>query len=379
MPTRAARTSLLLGAMALVAARAFGLSELFVLGTAMIVAPVTAMLVVRRPLPVPDVDCSVSPQRPREGDRLRIELEFDATRRTPTYDVRQFADGRIVAGTRVPPLAAGSHRRLSIDLDARERGEMVIGPTSFTYEDPLALARRVVPIDSVQRLMIHPDRVSTFPPTLRHGEGRLIDALRRARGLAPTEGDFRGVRGYQRGDDVRRVNWKASAKRDSLLVNEFDPDCEVVLQVIVDTRRDRHRDDTFEVAMRVAASLIDCSPDTDTRVVLCMDDVSTRVDSATVGLDLLAMAHARPTATLTAADSPDPTAVLARVVITGRVDAHLCASLASITPTHGAAVVIACDTIDVALPRDWMSMVCPSLDDFARRWPDFVRPTGRGI
>jgi len=379
MPTRAARTSLVLGAMALVAARLFGLFELFVLGTGMLIAPLIAMALVRRPLPIPDVDCSTTPRQPREGDRLRIELSFDASRRTPAYDVRQFVDGRIVAGTRVPPLSAGSHRTLTVDLAARERGEMVIGPTSFMYVDPLALARRVVPVDDVRSILIHPDRVATIAPSLRNGEGRLIDALRRARGRAPTERDFRGVRGYQRGDDIRRVNWKASAKRDSLLVNEYDPDSDVVLQVIVDTSRDRHRDDTFEVAMRVAASLIDCSPDADARVVLCVGDAITRIDAATVGLDLLASASTHPQPTLTAPDSPDPTAVLARVVITGRVDAELCASLESVTPTNGAAVVIACDTIDAALPREWMSMVCPTLDDFARRWPDFVRPAGRGI
>jgi uncharacterized protein (DUF58 family) len=379
MPTRAARTSLVLGALALVAARLFGLSELFVLGTGMAIAPLISMVLVRRPLPIPDVDCTTMPRQPREGDRLRIELGIDASRRTPPYDMKQFVDGRIVAGTRVPPLTAGAHRTLTIDLEARKRGEMVIGPTRFTYVDPLTLARRIVPVDGFQSILIHPDRVPTIAPSLRNAEGRLIDALRQARGRAPTERDFRGVRGYQRGDDFRRVNWKASAKRDSLLVNEYDPDSDVVLQVIVDTHRDRHRDDTFEVAMRVAASLIDCSPDADTRVVLCVGDSVTRIDAATVGLDLLASAGTDPHPTFSTPDSPDPTAVLARIVVTGRVDADLRASLESVTPTNGAAVVIACDSVDTALPRDWMSMMCPTLGDFARRWPDFVRPSGRGF
>jgi uncharacterized protein (DUF58 family) len=379
MPTRAARTSLVLGAMALVAARLFGLSELFVLGTGMLIAPIIAMALVRRPLPIPEVACATTPRQPREGNRLRVELSFDASRRTPTYEVKQFVDGRIVAGTRVPPLTAGSHRTLTVDLAARERGEMVIGPTTFAYTDPMALARRVVPVDTFHSILIHPDRVATIAPSLRNGEGRLIDALRRSRGRAPTDGDFRGVRGYQRGDDIRRVNWKASAKRDSLLVNEYDPDSDVILQVIVDTRDDRHRDDTFEVAMRVAASLIDCSPDAEARVMLCVGDAVTRVDATTSGLDLLASAGTQTRATLAAPDSPDPAAILARVVVAGRVDTALCASLESITPTNGAAVVIACDSIDDSPPREWMSIVCPTLDEFARRWPDFVRLAGRGI
>lgn len=381
MATRAARsswTSLVLGFLGLVAARLFGLSELFVLGAGMIVAPAVAQVLARRRLTPPVVGCVVVPRRPREGDRVRVELTFDAARRTPPVDVRQYVGGHVVAGTRVPALSTGEQRRLSLDVEAHERGPLEIGPTGFVYTDPLGLARRVLTSDVTLTLLVHPDRTPTVAASMRRADGRLIDALRRARVPSASDGDFRGVRSYQRGDDVRRVNWKASAKRDSLLVNEHEPDSDVVMQVIVDTAESRHRGDSFEVVARVAASLIDRSPAGDVRVMLCVDDANSRVEDPMVGLDLLATAEPNSGSSLVVPDSPDPTALLARVVITGRVDEDLRASLEATTPRHGAAVVVSCEPSEVVLPREWMSLVCPTLDEFARRWPDFVRPNGRG-
>lgn len=378
MPTRAAQTSLLLGSLTLLSARLFGLSELFVLGAGMIVAPILTVAIVRRPAALPELRCSTTPLHPREGERLHIELDVVSRRRSPAFHLSQFVDGRVVARTPIPASRHGERRRLTIDIEARERGSLVIGPTRFALEDPLALARRMLLVDLRHRVLVHPRRVPTIAPSLRSTEGLLIEELRRARSLAPTEHDFRGIRSYQRGDDVRRVNWKASAKRDSLLVNEYEPDSNVVLQIIVDDHRERHRDQTFEVSMRIAASLIDVVPSADVRPILCIGDSTTNAGDPLSALDALALATPHDHPTPEASDSPDPTAVLARIVLTGRVDASISSILRSLTPTSGAGVVIACEPIEVTVPRGWLSVSCPSLDDFERRWPDFVRMANRG-
>lgn len=363
--------------MALIAARLFGLFEVHVLGAGMILAPLVSMILVLRPLALPVVSHSISPSLPREGDRLTIVTRFATTRRTPAYDVRLQAGGRGVAVGRLHARASLDDRAMSFELTARRRGELAIGPTELSIEDPLSLSRRVITLDDSSRVLIHPGRTATVAPSLHRCQGHLIDALRRAHQVAPTDGDFRGVREYQRGDDTRRVNWKASAKRDLLLVNEFDPDADVVLQVIADSDSDRHSEESFDVAMRVAASLVDCSPSSDTRVELCMDGATTRIESAVIALDRLALATTRPDARLEAPDSPDPTAALARVVVTGHVDQNLRGLLTSMTPSHGAALVVACGGIGAELPTGWMSLECANLDDFARRWSEFVRSAGR--
>jgi len=151
----------------------------------------------------------------------------------------------------------------------------------------------------------------------------------------------------------------------------------VVLQVIVDVHVERHRGQSFEVAMRIAASLIGALPTSDVRMMLCIGDLATKFGDPLAALDALALAAPLDHATLQPPDSPDPAAVLARVVVTGRVDGSLPSILESLTPASGAGVVIAIEPVEGAVPRGWLSVSCPSLGDFERSWSTFVRSTGR--
>jgi uncharacterized protein (DUF58 family) len=55
--------------------------------------------------------------------------------------------------------------------------------------------------------------------------------LRRA---VPTDGDVRGVRPYRTGDSPRDVHWRTSARRDQLMVREYDRSPPLDLTVVVD-------------------------------------------------------------------------------------------------------------------------------------------------
>lgn len=63
----------------------------------------------------------------------------------------------------------------------------------------------------------------------------LGDASRRLmRRAAPADGDVRGVRPYRVGDSPRDVHWKTSARRDQLLVREYDRSPPMDLTLAVD-------------------------------------------------------------------------------------------------------------------------------------------------
>ena len=71
--------------------------------------------------------------------------------------------------------------------------------------------------------------------------------------------DFFGCRHYVPGDDVRRINWRAYARRGRLVVNEYEQERIADVNVILDARaRVHHRSpvaDTFAAAVHAAASL----------------------------------------------------------------------------------------------------------------------------
>ncbi|MDD4903566.1 MAG: DUF58 domain-containing protein [Candidatus Bipolaricaulis sp.] len=71
--------------------------------------------------------------------------------------------------------------------------------------------------------------------------------------------DFFGCRGYVPGDDIRRINWRALARTDRLVVNEYEQERMADVIIVLDVRAQAHVEvgarGTFEAACRAAASL----------------------------------------------------------------------------------------------------------------------------
>jgi uncharacterized protein (DUF58 family) len=100
----------------------------------------------------------------------------------------------------------------------RERGEHALGPATVSARDVFGLARRTFVTEGRDAVLVYP---RVFYPSTAVSE--------RLRGLAaPDEGAERGafdhLREYARGDSLRDVHWKSSAKREDLVVQEFADD-----------------------------------------------------------------------------------------------------------------------------------------------------------
>ena len=57
------------------------------------------------------------------------------------------------------------------------------------------------------------------------------------------------------GDDLRRVHWRSTARLGNLMLRQDEVRVSEVATVLLDTRAGAHRDDSFERALEVAASL----------------------------------------------------------------------------------------------------------------------------
>jgi uncharacterized protein (DUF58 family) len=60
--------------------------------------------------------------------------------------------------------------------------------------------------------------------------GGSLDIFRKA----PTGADYAGIREYASGDDYHRVEWKATARLRTLMIKEFHPESQTVLQILID-------------------------------------------------------------------------------------------------------------------------------------------------
>jgi len=77
--------------------------------------------------------------------------------------------------------------------------------------------------------------------------------------LGRTGDDFYALRPYVVGDDLRRVHWRSTARRDELMVRQDELPWQGRVTVLLDVRRTTHTPASFELAVSAAASVVTAS------------------------------------------------------------------------------------------------------------------------
>ncbi|MEV7604650.1 DUF58 domain-containing protein [Paenarthrobacter sp. NPDC089322] len=200
-------------------------------------------------LVVADLLLAVSPAKlgleRRQPGNVTLESQVDAivsvtnaTRRTLRATVRDAWQPSAGATNPVQWLKvpAGERRRLAVTLIPRRRGDVQSPHVTIRSYGPLGLAAR-------QRTRPLPGRLRVLPPF--HSKRHLPSKLRKLRELdgkaavqirgAGTE--FDSLRDYVRGDDVRSIDWRATARRTSVVVRTWRPERDRRVVIVLDTSR----------------------------------------------------------------------------------------------------------------------------------------------
>lgn len=114
----------------------------------------------------------------------------------------------------------------------RERGRFRLGPITLTSGDPFGLFRIKYHLPHTSSLVVYPNTVNlrSFPLPIGVLPGG--DALRRRTHYVTT--NAAGVRDYEPGDPFNRIHWKSSARKDRLIVKEFELDPLADVWIMVD-------------------------------------------------------------------------------------------------------------------------------------------------
>jgi hypothetical protein len=149
--------------------------------------------------------------------------------------------------------------RVTIDYNLRclRRGYYPIGPLRLTSGDLFGFADIQSRGEGVQYLTVYPRIIPLVGLALpsRLPFGTLASPQR----MFEDPARLRGVREYQAGDSQRRINWKASAHSDSLLVKQFAPAISLESMIFLNLHADEYerqrRYGASEWAIVVAASV----------------------------------------------------------------------------------------------------------------------------
>jgi len=161
------------------------------------------------------------------------------------------------SANRVETDPARGTRRWQMRGVCQRRGLFTLGPWELHTGDPFGLFRVVHRYPDTRALLVYP-RVMRLPP-LNLPRGRAEGTSRiTQRAVEPTI-TASSVRDYEPGDALRRVHWRITAHRDSLMVREFDLEPSGNLWIVLDLDRrvqaGTGRESTEEYGVILAASL----------------------------------------------------------------------------------------------------------------------------
>ncbi|GII75384.1 lipoprotein [Sphaerisporangium rufum] len=178
-------------------------------------------------------------RRMRLGETAEIELIVENPGRRRVRGVLRDA---------WPPSAGAAPRRLPLDVPAGERRRLIVRLTPTRRGDREAVAvtvRSLGPLGVAARQGSHrvPWSVRVLPPFLsrKHLPARL-SRLRELEGRHPAlirgQGtEFDSLREYVPGDDVRSIDWRATARRSDVMVRTWRPERDRRVLIVLDTGR----------------------------------------------------------------------------------------------------------------------------------------------
>lgn len=251
----------LLGLALVLAGLLLGQRDVLWFGLFLLILPLTALVVVGRTRLRLTCERRVTPPEAVVGDRLEGELVVIKSGPLPT-GLLHFEDHVPRALGRPPRFTvhrfSGEWRReITYPLAGLLRGRFHTGPLAVRATDPFGLVKLDRRFTATSEVMITPRIIPL--PIMRNaiGAGSSGEATPQKAGVVGQDDIL--VREYRAGDDVRRIHWRSTARRNELMVRREEQAWDPAATVILDSRASSHagkgRNSSFEWAVSAAASI----------------------------------------------------------------------------------------------------------------------------
>ena len=254
MPTTRGWAALGAGIALIVLWVVFGERLMLGVGLFLILAIGGGVAYVRSTVPSVGITRRLTPFQVHDGDRAIVEVSLTTSRRLPQAvvldEVAGLGTARFVAD-RVEPQTPMTAR---YEVLCRPRGIYTVGPAVVRVRDPLALSEAGGTAGKIDRLVVYPAVEDLHGLPLGRGHDPTVNTSRAS--FSQTGGDdFFTLREYQQGDDLRKVHWPSSAKRDELMIRQLEMPWQSRALVLLDPRQSVYPDsEAFEHAVQGVAS-----------------------------------------------------------------------------------------------------------------------------
>ena len=214
--------------------------------------------------------------RVRAGETLPIEVDIRQGRRWPgaamtliPHCLPPSLDAVPLDGTRIPPLARGQKARVQTAIRCARRGMHHWQGFRVECDFPFGLLRAYRVYEQRHDIMVYPAFTPLarlqIPVSMRYQPGGVVYASTLAESL-----EYIGNREYREGDNIRDIDWRATARLNTPIVREYREEYFLRVGVVLDTRlpeppagtwtrpsERQAQEENFERAVSLAAAVSD--------------------------------------------------------------------------------------------------------------------------
>jgi uncharacterized protein (DUF58 family) len=234
----------------------FGEDLLLALSIFLLAAVIGGTAYVRLSGPMLNLGRSINPVQLHDGERALVDLSLTSKRKVFRVRVEDRVHGLGSATFVADRVAVGDAMAGRYEVLCRPRGVYRVGPSLVSVADPLGFSEATTTAGTIDRLVVYPKVEELQGVPTGRGQDQTINTSRAS--LWHTGGeDFFTLREYQQGDDLRKVHWPSSARRDELMIKQLEMPWQSRAFVVLDPRVEPHRTaQSFEQAVKGAASVL---------------------------------------------------------------------------------------------------------------------------
>ena len=134
-------------------------------------------------------------------------------------------------------IGAMKSKEIAYELEPKERGEYDFGDIVVMANSPLRLVARRYVCPASKKVAVYPSFIHLKKHTFKNFKYYSQQSGNKRTRKIGHSTEFEHIKGYVKGDDIRHINWKSSAKHGNLMVNQYVDEKAQQIYCAIDTGR----------------------------------------------------------------------------------------------------------------------------------------------
>ncbi|MDQ3048626.1 MAG: DUF58 domain-containing protein [Bacteroidota bacterium] len=134
-------------------------------------------------------------------------------------------------------LSSGKNKIIQYDVHPVKRGEYFFGAVNVFVKSPIGLIQKRYKFSQDMKVPVYPSFMQMRKYELLAISNRLTDSGIKKIRRRGNNAEFDQIKDYVSGDDYRTVNWKATARKNKLMVNQFQDERSQQVYSVIDMGR----------------------------------------------------------------------------------------------------------------------------------------------